>query len=356
MNGEECHNEWEITFEEIHRNGAIAFAIFNYERYTADASYIPEMGLEVLIGISRFWAQRFNFSEDKNSYVMLGVTGPNEYENNVNNNWYTNYIAKWCLEYTAEQVEKTKEKSPENFKRIAEKTKINPEEVREWNVISKNVYFPYNEEKQVFLQQDGFLDKQLLPVSSLDSSERPINQNWSWDRILRSPYIKQADVLQGFYFFENHFDLETLKRNYNFYEPLTVHESSLSPCVHSILASRLGKENQAYEFYLRTARLDLDDYNSEVEEGLHITSMAGTWMSIVEGFAGMRIQNDQLCFRPRLPKAWNEIEFRINFRNIILSVTITQKNISFSTNSNANLSLSVYDKEIQIKGETSVAF
>ena len=356
MNGEECHNEWEITFEEIHRNGAIAFAIFNYERYTADASYIPEMGLEVLIGISRFWAQRFNFSEDKNSYVMLGVTGPNEYENNVNNNWYTNYIAKWCLEYTAEQVEKTKEKSPENFKRIAEKTKINPEEVREWNVISKNVYFPYNEEKQVFLQQDGFLDKQLLPVSSLDSSERPINQNWSWDRILRSPYIKQADVLQGFYFFENHFDLETLKRNYNFYEPLTVHESSLSPCVHSILASRLGKEDQAYEFYLRTARLDLDDYNSEVEEGLHITSMAGTWMSIVEGFAGMRIQNDQLCFRPRLPKAWNEIEFRINFRNIILSVTITQKNISFSTNSNANLSLSVYDKEIQIKGETSVAF
>ena len=92
---------------------------------------------------------------------MLGVTGPNEYENNVNNNWYTNYIAKWCLEYTAEQVEKTKEKSPENFKRIAEKTKINLEEVREWNVISKNVYFPYNEEKQVFLQQDGFLDKQL---------------------------------------------------------------------------------------------------------------------------------------------------------------------------------------------------
>ena len=142
----------------------------------------------------------------------------------------------------------------------------------------------------------------MLPVSSLDSSERPINQNWSWDRILRSPYIKQADVLQGFYFFENHFDLETLKRNYNFYEPLTVHESSLSPCVHSILASRLGKEDQAYEFYLRTARLDLDDYNTEIEEGLHITSMAGTWMSIVEGFAGDAYSKRPALFSPKVAK------------------------------------------------------
>ena len=105
MNGEECHNEWEITFEEIHRNGAIAFAIFNYYRFTDDYSYIPEKGLEVLIGIARFWHQRVNFSTDKNKYVMLGVTGPNEYENNINNNWYTNYIAKWCLEYTLKNIE-----------------------------------------------------------------------------------------------------------------------------------------------------------------------------------------------------------------------------------------------------------
>lgn len=349
MNGEECHNEWEITFEEIHRNGAIAFAIYNYERYTDDTSYIHEMGLEVLIGISRFWAQRFNFSEGKNAYVMLGVTGPNEYENNVNNNWYTNYIAKWCLEYSGGQVKRIKNNYPEDFQRIARKTKISLDEISAWNNITKQIYFPYDQEKQVFLQQDGFLDKELLPVSNLNSSVRPINQHWSWDRILRSPYIKQADVLQGFYFFEDHFDLETLKRNYNFYEPLTVHESSLSPCVHSILASRLGKEDQAYEFYLRTSRLDLDDYNSEVEEGLHITSMAGTWMSIVEGFAGMRVQNNQLSFRPSLPKVWSELEFIINFRNLILTVTITQKNILFSTNSDKILNLLVHDKEIQIK-------
>ncbi|MGY0040178.1 hypothetical protein [Pedobacter sp. NJ-S-72] len=105
MNGEECHNEWEITFEEIHRNGAIAFAIFNYIRYTGDSSYLKEFGLEVLIGIARFWKQRVNWSADKKQYVMLGVTGPNEYENNINNNWYTNTLAAWCLKYAAELPE-----------------------------------------------------------------------------------------------------------------------------------------------------------------------------------------------------------------------------------------------------------
>ena len=352
MNGEECHNEWEITFEEIHRNGAIAFAIFNYERYTADTSYIPKMGLEVLIGISRFWAQRFNFSKDKNAYVMLGVTGPNEYENNINNNWYTNYIAQWCLEYTAKQVARIRNEFPNDYKRITAKTKIDTVEVEQWKNMASQIYFPYDDDKQVFLQQDGFLDKELTPVADLNTSERPINQHWSWDRILRSPYIKQADVLQGFYLFENQFDMKTLERNYDFYEPLTVHESSLSPCVHSILASRLGKEEQAYAFYLRTARLDLDDYNAEVEEGLHITSMAGTWMSIVEGFAGMRIVDDQLSFRPRLPKAWDDLEFRINFRDVILSVTITHTTIAFSTKSNDLIRLMVDDVAHEIAGSS----
>ncbi len=289
MNGEECHNEWEITFEEIHRNGAIAFAIFNYVRFTGDYSYIPEMGLEVLIAIARFWKQRVNYSEEKKAYVMLGVTGPNEYENNVNNNWYTNYIAKWCLQYTKRQVEKVQDGYPEDYERIIGVTKLTANELSKWEEIAENMYFPYSESKEVFLQQDGFLDKVLKPVSELGLTDRPINQKWSWDRILRSPYIKQADVLQGFYFFEDHFSVEQLEKHFDFYEPLTVHESSLSPCIHSIQAAKLGRMDQAYQLYLRTSRLDLDDYNKEVYQGLHITSMAGTWLSIIEGFAGLRL-------------------------------------------------------------------
>ena len=324
MNGEECHNEWEITFEEIHRNSAIAFAIFNYTRYTGDQSYIPEMGLEVLIGIARFWAQRASYSSAKQQYVILGVTGPNEYENNVNNNWYTNYSAQWCLNYTAQIIEELRDNSPEDAKRIEAKTAFESAELKQWKKTAALMYLPQDKNLNVVLQQDGFLDKEMIKVADLDPKERPINQHWSWDRILRSPYIKQADVLQGMYFFEDQFEEDTLRRNFDFYEPFTVHESSLSPCVHSILAAKLGKEDQAYAFYLRTARLDLDDYNAEVEEGLHITSMAGTWMSIVEGFAGMRVKENVLSFSPALPKAWEKIAFKINFRNSIYTISIGQ--------------------------------
>jgi len=348
MNGEECHNEWEITFEEIHRNGAIAFAIFNYHRFTGDYSYIPEKGLEVLIGIARFWHQRATFSTEKNQYVILGVTGPNEYENNVNNNFYTNYLSKWCLDYTFEQIQKVALEYPLDHKRISEKVNISDSELQSWKKVADNMYFPYSEKLQIYLQQDGFLDKELVRVADLEKSQRPINQKWSWDRILRSPYIKQADVLQCFYFFENQFSKEELQRNFEFYESFTVHESSLSPCVHSIQAAVLDKMDMAYTFYLRTSRLDLDDYNKEVEEGCHITSMAGTWMSIVEGFGGMRVKNDALHFSPKIPKEWNGYSFKINFRNQILKVEINHQETKFILEGSDSMEVFVNEKPILV--------
>ncbi|MFH4968039.1 glycoside hydrolase family 65 protein [Gaetbulibacter sp. M240] len=355
MNGEECHNEWEITFEEIHRNGAIAYAIYNYERFTGDYSYIPEKGLEVLIGIARFWQQRASFSTDKNKYVILGVTGPNEYENNVNNNWYTNYIAQWCINFTIENIEKIKSDHPEDYSRIYNKTSLSEDEITQWKNVAEGMYFPYSEKHQVFLQQDGFLDKDLITVDQLDTSQRPINQKWSWDRILRSPYIKQADTLQGFYFFEDHFSEEILERHFDFYEPFTVHESSLSPCVHGIQAAKLNRMEQAYTFYLRTSRLDLDDYNHEVHEGLHITSMAGTWMSIVEGFGGMRIRNNTLSFTPRIPKEWDAYSFKINFRNQTIKVTVNQDTTCFEQDGSKDLDILVNNKSVTLTPENKVS-
>ncbi|MEY8850103.1 glycoside hydrolase family 65 protein [Psychroserpens sp. XS_ASV72] len=355
MNGEECHNEWEITFEEIHRNGAIAFAIYNYHRFTGDYSYIPQKGLEVLIGIARFWHQRANFSSHLNKYVILGVTGPNEYENNVNNNWYTNYIAKWCIDYTLENISKIESDYSSDYTRIMNKVKLSKAEMAEWKTVADQMFFPYSEEHQVYLQQDGFLDKELITVSDLPKSERPINQNWSWDRILRSPYIKQADTLQGFYFFEDHFSTEELERHFDFYEPFTVHESSLSPCVHSIQAAKLNRMEQAYAFYLRTSRLDLDDYNHEVEEGLHITSMAGTWMSIVEGFGGMRVVDDMLSFEPKIPEQWEGYSFKINFRNQILKVNACKGHTHFELEGDKDLKILVNGKHVTISPNSLVS-
>ncbi len=345
MNGEECHNEWEITFEEIHRNGAMIYAIYNYVNYTADYSYIPEYGMEVMIAVARFWHQRATFSKDKEQFVILGVTGPNEYENNINNNYYTNYLAKWCIEYTNENLVKLKKDYVDDYKRIIVLTKLTDSEISKWLKVSDNMYFPFSEKHNIYLQQDGFLDKEIIPTSQLPKSERPINQKWSWDRILRSCYIKQADVLQGMYMFEDRFDKGTLKRHFDFYEPITVHESSLSPCIHSILAASIDRMPKAYEQYLRTSRLDLDDYNHEVHEGLHITSMAGTWLAIVQGFGGMRNFDGKLSFNPQIPKEWDSYSFKINFRGSTLKVYKSHSECKFTNESETPVQIFVNGKE-----------
>lgn len=335
MNGEECHNEWEITFEEIHRNGAILYGIHTYIQKTMDREYIAEYGLEVLIAVSRFWVQRFNFSKEKDKYVMLGVTGPNEYENNVNNNWYTNKIAQWSLKYTLESIKWVKENHQDRWDSIRKKINFKDREVSKMEEISENIYFP--EKNGIFLQQDGFLDKDLINARDLKEKDRPINQNWSWDRILRSSCIKQADVLQGMYFFEDEFTIQEHMDNFKFYEPLTVHESSLSPCVHGILASKLGFENKAYEMYLRTARLDLDNYNNDTEDGCHITSMAGTWMSIVHGFGGLRYKKGEIYLSPSIPEAWNSYNFKIIDKESTISVHVTKQDIEISLDRNRDI-------------------
>ena len=331
INGEECHNEWEITFEEIHRNGAIAYAIHNYIRYTGDEQYLADCGLEVLVGIARFWAQRITWSEARRKYVLLGVTGPNEYENNVNNNWYTSYIACWSMRYAARAARRVRENRPADYARICAKRAFDEAaETAVWHRIADNMYLGEDRELGIFLQQDGYLDKEQTLVADLDPAERPINQKWSWDRILRSCFIKQADVLQGLYFFGEEFDLDTLRRNFYFYEPRTVHESSLSPCVHAVLAARLGDLEKAVEMYLRTARLDLDDYNREVAEGCHVTSMAGSWLSVVEGFGGMCVRDGVLSFDPRLPETWESLSFKVNFRGRVLTVKVTRTAVEVS--------------------------
>lgn len=350
MDGTESHNEWEITFEEIHRNGAIAFAIFNYVRYTDDIAYLIEYGSDVLIAIARFWKQRVSWSKDKNKFVMLGVTGPNEYENNINNNWYTNILAVWCLKYTKSVLESIAINHPTAYAEISTKNQLHESEYGDWQNVIDNMYYPEDEQLGIFLQQDGYLDKEDLTVSNLSKEERPINQNWSWDRILRSPFIKQADVLQGLYFFEEEYDLTTIARNYDFYEPRTVHESSLSPCIHSILAAALKREDKAYEFYLRTARLDLDNYNNDTEDGLHITSMAGSWMSIVEGFAGMRVKNSQLHFNPFLPTSWKSFSFRIQFRGASLTIKITDSNLLIENGSAESITVILDGQELLVHG------
>lgn len=341
FDGIECHNEWEITFEEIHRNGDIAFAIYNYTRYTGDTSYVLHEGSKVLTEISRFWADRVHYSQRNQNYMIHGVTGPDEYENNVDNNWYTNLLAQWTLKYTLEIL---KEVSPEQAKQL----NVSEDEKKHWQDIVDNMYLPYDKDLNIFVQHDGFLDKDLKPVSEIPADQLPLNQNWSWDKILRSPYIKQGDVLQGIWDFVDDFTPEQKKSNFDFYEQYTVHESSLSPAIYSVLAADLHYEDKAVELYERTARLDLDNYNNDTVDGLHITAMTGGWIAVVQGFAGMRVRDGKLHYAPFLPKKWSHYSFRQVFRDRLIEVDVDQDGSHFKLIDGEPITIDVAGKAVEL--------
>ncbi len=324
FDGIESHNEWEITFEEIHRNATIAYGIYNYTNITGDHSWFNGYGAQVFYNIARFWADRVHYVTRRDCYMIHGVTGPNEYENNVNNNFYTNWMAKWVLSYAVSHYDEI-DKAQQAVLNIESK------ELAHWQDIVDKMYLPeadidlHGKKTHIFVQHDTFLDKDLTPIADMPQTIRPINQHWSWDRILRSPYIKQSDTLHAMFYFPDAFTTEEKQQNFDFYEPLTVHESSLSPSVHSVLAADLQMADKAVEMYERAARLDLDNYNNDTADGLHITSMTGSWLAIVQGFAGMRVRENKLYLKPFLPEKWQQYSFRLVFRGRVLEVTVNQK-------------------------------
>lgn len=350
FDGVECHNEWEITFEEIHRSGAIAHAIANYTSYTGDRTYLENEGVEVLTEIARFWADRVHYSAQAGKYMIHGVTGPNEYENNVNNNWYTNYLARWVLTYTRDVVLGL---ADERRAAVA----VDDEELERWRDIGSRMYLPEDAERGIKVQHDTFLDKDLRLATELDPADRPLNQNWSWDRILRSCFIKQADVLQGMYMFESDFSPADIRSNFEFYEPMTVHESSLSPSLHAVLAAAAGLTDKAVELYERSARLDLDNLNNDTEDGLHITSMSGSWLAIVHGFAGMRTGDGVLSFSPFCPRGWRRYAFTIRYRGRLLKVEVKGESSGFDLIEGEPLTIRVFGSahEVSVGSRVNIA-
>ena len=343
-NGEECHNEWEITFEEIHRNNIISYAIDQHASVTGSIDYILQYGLEVMIAISRFWSQRVTFSQPKQQYVILGVTGPDEYQNNVDNNWYTNFSCTRCLASTLHYLDMAAREHPDDYERICRVTHLDYDrETSLWRDIIGRMYLPEDKERGIFIQNDGFMDKELLSADAIPPDQRPINQHWSWDRILRSCYIKQGDVLLGLYLYYFLFDIETVRRNFLFYEPMTVHESSLSPHVHAILAARIGDMEKAHQLFVHATRLDLDDYNNEADQGLHITSMPGSWLAITRGFGGMRVRADHLSFWPAIPSYWKKCSFKINYQRRRVMVETSEKEVTITLLNGPALTLQVYE-------------
>ncbi|MCL4386617.1 MAG: family 65 glycosyl hydrolase domain-containing protein [Actinobacteria bacterium] len=349
LDGNEGHAEWEITLMEIHRNSAMAFAIYNYIIATGDTNYMVDFGFEVIANIARFWADRVIYNSENKVYTILGVTGPDEFHNNVDNNWYTNLMAKWVLNYAYKQSAWLKNKNEEKFNEICKKYNFKKEEFKKWQEISEKIFL--NRKGDIFVQFDGFFEKEQLTIYDVPHDQLPVVQHWSWDRINRVSLIKQADVILGLYLLSDHFTLNEKKENFIFYELRTLHESSLSPSIYSILASHIGLYDKAFELFKKSALYDLEDINNNTEHGLHITSMGGTCLSILEGFIGLKVKDDKIQISPYLPPEWKLLKVRVIFRERLLSISISKKEISITLLKGDDMDIFIYSNKFNVNKE-----
>ncbi len=327
IDGTESCGVWQHGNLEIHVTAAIAYGVWHYVRNCGDTEFLYDYGIELLLQTSRYFASRGGWSPKTGEFGFWGVMGPDEFHMMVHNNTYTNYIVKKMFEYTLRVVREMKMKAPD---RLAKRV-FSEDELEQWAEMSGKMRINYDPETKLYEQHDGYFDMPEVDVRAIPADKVPVYKYWAYDSIFRCNMLKQPDVVLMQFFFGNDFSLESKKANYDFYEPRCSHESSLSPAIHSIMAAEIGKLEQAYEYARHGSRLDLDDYNRNVHQGLHVTSMAAAWMNIVYGFGGMRSDGDVLSFKPLLPRQWKSYSFKIMYKGAVLTVKVEKDNAVFRT-------------------------
>ncbi len=354
ISGRECCSLWQHASIQLQASTAVAYGIWHYELITKDEEYVFEKGLPILIEVSRMLASRGAWNSSHTNYGYYGVMGPDEFQMMVNNNCYTNFMGKTTFEYTLEVIERLKKKNPSAYEEIAKESSLSMNECIEWKTLANHMFLPYSEDSKIYEQHEGYFNLPHIDVDLIPTEDFPLYHHWSYDRIYRNDMIKQPDVLMMMLLYNGRFTEEELKANYEYYEPRCIHESSLSPSVHSILAVQLKKHEEAYQFFQFATRLDLDNYNRNTSEGLHTTSIAAAWMNIVYGFGGMRSDQEKLTFKPSIPKAWNSYSFRICYQNDIIEVSINKERASFKTLNGSEIAVVIYGKEVVLKKDETV--
>lgn len=356
INGHEASGNFLGSSVQYHINAAVAYAISKYIEATDDLDFLVEMGAEILFETARCWAHRGVFLESKGGkYCINEVCGPDEYKPGVNNNCYTNYMAQFNLRLALWAKEKLLKDYPQEFEQLKEKIALEDEEFALWQKCADNMYLPFDEELGIHPQDDSFLYKDPIDIDSIPEDEIPLVRHWHPLVIWRYQVIKQADVILLMFLLGDQFTLEEKKANFDYYEPRTTHDSSLSPAIYSIIAAELGYREFAYNYFLQTVRLDLDDYNRNTWQGLHTACMAGSWMGIVNGFAGMRTYGGKLQFNPFVPDKWESYSFKIKFKGSKLEVKVTPETTTYSLLEGADLSFSHLGKPVTLSAGENIS-
>ena len=324
INGEEASTYFPLGTAQYHINADVAYAFQLYVAVTNDIDYLADKAAEVLCETARVWADVGCFAECRGGkYCICSVTGPDEYNAIVDNNFYTNLMAQQNLYAAVKALETLKEQRPDAYQKLIKKIHLDPDEPAQWKKTADAMYFAYDEKRQVYLQDDGFMLRKPWDDSRIPPEKRHLlYENYHPLFIYRQRMSKQADAIMGMMLYSALFTDEELLRNYDFYQTVTLHHSSLSTCIFGILASRIGRHEDAYTYFAQSARMDLDDYHDNFYAGIHAANMAGTWQSIVFGFAGLRLVNGVPEFKFYIPEAWNGYHFTVKIKESVLAVDV----------------------------------
>ncbi|WP_078546676.1 glycoside hydrolase family 65 protein [Litchfieldia alkalitelluris] len=347
ISGSECSSFFPAGTAQYHISADIAYSFIQYYLATNDTEFMKEYGAEVLFETARLWMDTGHFYEEQ--FRIDDVTGPDEYTCLVNNNYYTNSMAKHNLKWAYEAYRLLKEVDNTRLETLTQQLRIDFVEVGEWRKAAESMYLPYDEKLEINPQDDSFLKKAVWDFENTPEDHYPLLLHYHPLTLYRYQVCKQADTVLAHFLLEDEQDLNTIKNSYDYYEKVTTHDSSLSSAIFSIMASKVGYEDKAYEYFIESARLDLDNTHGNTKDGLHLANMGGTWMSIIYGFGGVRLKETGLSLAPALPLHWNNYSFKIKYLDNQVNVEVESNQIHLSLEEGSKLDVRIYGKQITLK-------
>lgn len=334
--------------EEFHINADIAFGIWEYYRATRDREFLVNYGIEIFLDTAKFWNSRLEYNSNKDRYEINRVIGPDEFHEHVNNNVYTNYLAKWNINKAIDLGQWLKAEDPIAYGRLSNQLGISEEDFDIWKEKKDKIYIPYAKDSKVIEQFEGYFDLKDVPIVEYDENSMPVWPDLKGYSLSETQLIKQPDVIMLMLLLGDEFDEETKKENYEYYEKRTMHKSSLSPSMYSIMGLNIGDTNDAYKYFIKTIMTDLEDNQGNASFGLHAASTGGSWQSAVFGFGGMFIDNEEtINFKPWIPSNWDDLEFKIHWQGAIISLRISREKVYL--NSTEETKVKVYGKEYLVE-------